>query len=159
MRIQQAILAWYDLHGRHSLPWKVKNIYKIWISEIMLQQTQVKTAIPYFKTFIKKYPSLKKLCEAKLNDILKLWSGLGYYRRAENIFKTAQIIKSKYNGIFPKQYNALLQLPGIGRTTASAILTFAKMDNLPILDGNIKRLLSWSSGSSSSSEEEDSNIR
>ncbi|MAQ73224.1 MAG: A/G-specific adenine glycosylase [Gammaproteobacteria bacterium] len=142
MKIQQDILAWYDLHGRHSLPWKVKNIYKIWISEIMLQQTQVKTAIPYFKTFIKKYPSLKKLCEAKLNDILKLWSGLGYYQRAENIFKTAQIIKSKYNGIFPKKYNTLLQLPGIGRTTASAILTFAKIDNLPILDGNIKRLLS-----------------
>ena len=142
MTIQRDILAWYDLHGRHSLPWKVNNIYKIWISEIMLQQTQVTTAIPYFKAFIKEYPSLKKLCAAKLDDILKLWSGLGYYRRAENIFKTAQIIKSKYNGIFPKQYDLLIDLPGIGRTTASAILTFSKVDNLPILDGNIKRLLS-----------------
>ena len=142
MIIQQNILNWYEQHGRHALPWKVSNIYKIWISEIMLQQTQVSTVIPYFNQFIKRYPTLRKLCNAELNDILKLWSGLGYYRRAENIFKTVQIIKSKYKMTFPTQYNEVIQLPGIGRTTASAILTFAKRGNFPILDGNVKRLLS-----------------
>ncbi len=140
--MQKKILKWYDSCGRHSLPWKVKDIYKIWISEIMLQQTQVKTVLPYFKKFINKYPNLKALSKAKLNDILKLWSGVGYYSRAENIFKTVQIIKLKHKMIFPTRYDEVINLPGIGKTTASAILTFAEKGNFPILDGNIKRLLS-----------------
>ncbi len=136
------ILDWYDQNGRKNLPWKSTDIYKIWISEIMLQQTQVSTVIPYFISFIKKYPNFKKLSKANLDAILKLWSGLGYYRRAENIYKTVQIIVTQFNGTFPKNYDDIIKLPGIGRTTASAILTFAEIENLPILDGNIKRLLS-----------------
>tara|TARA_Y100000590_G_scaffold57526_2_gene60563 strand:+ start:8904 stop:9968 length:1065 start_codon:yes stop_codon:yes gene_type:complete len=142
LSISTKVLNWYDQNGRKNLPWKSTDIYKIWISEIMLQQTQVSTVIPYFNSFIKKYPNLKKLSRSSLDEVLKSWSGLGFYRRAENIYKTAQIISTQFNGIFPKYYDEIIKFPGIGRTTASAILTFAKIDNLPILDGNIKRLLS-----------------
>ncbi len=141
-RIQTNIFKWYELYGRKDLPWKTLDIYKIWISEIMLQQTQVKTVIPYYKKFINKYPDINSLSNSSLNDVLTIWSGLGFYRRAENIFKTALIIKDKYNGVFPKKYKDIIALPGIGRTTASAILTFSRNDKLPILDGNIKRLFS-----------------
>jgi len=140
--IQKKLLSWYDKNGRKNLPWKTKNIYKIWISEIMLQQTQVKTVIPFYKKFIKSYPTLKLLSDASLDDIFNLWSGLGFYRRAENIFKTSQIIKRSFMNKFPTNYDDLIKLPGIGRSTASAILTFSENDNLAILDGNIKRLLS-----------------
>ena len=140
--IQKKILDWYDAHGRQDLPWKSTNIYKIWISEIMLQQTQVKTVIPYYKSFINKYPTLDDLLLAQLDDILKIWSGLGFYRRAENIFNSCNLIKKQFNRRLPVNYNELISLPGIGRTTASAILTFSGNGCYSILDGNVKRFLS-----------------
>ncbi len=140
--IQEALLKWYSNNGRHNLPWKVNDIYKIWISEIMLQQTQVKSVIPYYQKFIQKYPTISDLIKAKKNDILKLWSGLGFYRRAENIFKTCEILKKKHNGKLPVNYDDLILLPGIGKTTASAILTFSGNGAYSILDANVKRFLS-----------------
>ena len=140
--ISQKIVTWYLNHGRHDLPWRQKiSPYRIWISEIMLQQTQVKTAIPYFKNFIKKYPTQKKLSEATEDQILALWSGLGFYRRARNIFKTKEIIKEEYNNRFPKKFHQLLELPGIGKSTAGAIMSLAYQNPYPILDGNVKRVI------------------
>ena len=140
--ISKKIAQWYLNHGRHDLPWRQKvTPYRIWISEIMLQQTQVKTATPYFKNFIKKYPTQKKLSEASEDQILALWSGLGFYRRARNIFKTKEIIKEKYNNRFPKKFHQLLELPGIGKSTAGAIMSLAYQNPHPILDGNVKRVI------------------
>ena len=136
------LISWHKNHGRHNLPWQKKiNPYKIWISEVMLQQTQVKTVLPYYKKFLIKYPNIKVLSESCLEDILESWTGLGFYRRAENIYKSSQIIKEKYECIFPKEYD-ILSLPGIGRTTASAITTFSGNGRYSILDGNVKRFLS-----------------
>ena len=139
--LRKDILDWYDINGRKQLPWKTKDIYKIWISEIMLQQTQVHTVIPYYTKFIKKFPTLKKLINSKLDDIMALWSGLGFYRRAINIYKTCLIIKNKHSGKFPITYKDIINLPGIGRTTASAILTFSGNGSKTILDGNVKRFI------------------
>ena len=140
--ISQKIVQWYSVNGRHDLPWRRKiTPYKIWISEIMLQQTQVKTATPYFKSFIKKYPTQKKLSEASEDQILALWSGLGFYKRARNIFKTKEIIKEKYNNRFPKEFHQLLELPGIGKSTAGAIMSLGYQIPHPILDGNVKRVI------------------
>ncbi len=141
LSLRKKILEWYDQHGRYSLPWKNQSIYLTWISEIMLQQTQVKTVIPFFKNFKKKYPKLKNLIGADLDSILNSWSGLGYYRRAKNIFEACRIIESEYRGIFPESYEEILKLPGIGRTTAGAIATFAGLGSYPILDANVKRFL------------------
>ena len=140
--LRKRILRWYDKNGRKSLPWKTSNVYEIWISEIMLQQTQVNTVIPYYKNFIKEYPNLNILSHASLDEIMKLWSGLGFYRRAENIYKTCIKIQNDFNGKFPKKYEDILSLPGIGRTTASAIATFSGYGKHSILDGNVKRFLS-----------------
>ena len=140
--ISKKIVQWYSDNGRHDLPWRNKiTPYRIWISEIMLQQTQVKTATPYFKNFIKKYPNQKKLSEASEDQILALWSGLGFYRRARNIFKTKEIIKEKYNNRFPKKFHQLLELPGIGKSTAGAIMSLGYQNPHPILDGNVKRVI------------------
>ncbi len=140
--ISQKIAHWYLNHGRHDLPWRKKvTPYKIWISEIMLQQTQVKTAIPYFKKFVKKYPTQKKLSEASEDQILALWSGLGFYKRARNIFTAKEIIKEKHNNRFPKKFYQLLELPGIGKSTAGAIMSLAYQKPHPILDGNVKRVI------------------
>ena len=141
MSIREKILQWYDKHGRHSLPWKNQSIYLTWISEIMLQQTQVKTVIPYFKSFKKKFPHLKHLIKADLDSILNSWSGLGYYRRAKNIYEACRIIDREYKGVFPKSYEEILQLPGIGKTTAGAISTFSGLGSYSILDANVKRFL------------------
>ncbi|CAL4324654.1 A/G-specific adenine glycosylase [Buchnera aphidicola] len=141
-KFSQLIINWQHQYGRNNLPWQTKkNPYHIWISEIMLQQTQVKTVIPYFNKFINKFNNIHILSKAKLNDILYLWSGLGYYRRANNLYKTAKIIKNKYQGNFPKNIIQLMQLPGIGKTTAGAILSFSYNFSFPILDGNVKRIL------------------
>ncbi len=140
--ISQKIVQWYLDNGRHDLPWRQKiTPYRIWISEIMLQQTQVKTVIPYFESFIKKYPTQKKLSEANEDQILALWSGLGFYRRARNIYKTKEIIKEKYNNRFPKEFHQLLELPGIGKSTAGAIMSLGYQNPHPILDGNVKRVI------------------
>ncbi|CAL4324553.1 Adenine DNA glycosylase [Buchnera aphidicola (Chaitophorus sp. 3695)] len=136
------ILNWFHIYGRKKLPWvKNKNIYKIWISEIMLQQTQVKVVIPYFKKFIHKFPNIKKLSKSSLDEVLYIWSGLGFYKRAKNIYETSQIIKKKYNYQFPKNFNELINFPGIGKSTAGAILSLTYDYSFPILDGNVKRIL------------------
>ena len=139
--LSNSVLKWYKKHGRSNLPWKVKDPYKIWISEIMLQQTQVNTVIPYYLKFIKKYPNLKSLVSADLDDLMLIWSGLGYYRRIKNIHLSSQIIAREYNYNFPHKYDDIISLPGIGRTTASAISTFSGFSNKAILDGNVKRIL------------------
>lgn len=141
-QFQIKILSWFKKHGRKDLPWQ-KNIspYRVWLSEIMLQQTQVQTVIPYFNNFIKRFPTIKKLAEAPIDDVLHLWSGLGYYARARNLHKTAQIILKEYRGQFPHDLQTLQALPGIGKSTAGAILAIAMKKHGVILDGNVKRVL------------------
>jgi len=140
---QSHLLKWFDQHGRKHLPWQIdKTVYRVWISEIMLQQTQVTTVIPYFNQFIKKFPNLKKLAQADEEEILHLWSGLGYYHRARHLHTTAKIIYEQYKGVFPDNINDIQALPGIGRSTAGAILSIAFNQSTPILDGNVKRVLS-----------------
>ena len=125
------------------MPWRKKvTPYRIWISEIMLQQTQVKTVVPYFKNFITKFPSQRKLSEASEDQIMAAWSGLGFYRRARNIFATKEIIKNNYRNRFPKDFQQIIELPGIGKSTAGAIMSLAYLDPHPILDGNVKRVIS-----------------
>ena len=136
------IVKWYKNNGRHDLPWR-KNIspYSIWISEIMLQQTQVKTVIPYFNKFLKKYPNIEALLLASEDEILVQWSGLGFYRRAKNIYKACRVISENFNNKFPTNINDLESLPGIGRSTAGAIMSIAFNEGHPILDANVKRVL------------------
>ncbi|AKC32561.1 A/G-specific adenine glycosylase [Candidatus Pantoea carbekii] len=137
------LLKWYEHFGRKNLPWQIeKTPYKVWLSEIMLQQTQVKTVIPYFQRFIVRFPTITDLSIASLDEVLYLWSGLGYYARARNLHQTAKLIVDKYDGQFPNQYDQLLAMPGIGRSTAGAILSLSFGLHFPILDGNVKRVLS-----------------
>ena len=130
------ILEWWHNHGRKDLPWqKDKSLYKTWISEIMLQQTQVKTVIPYFLEFISEYPTVDKLANAEESEVMSHWSGLGYYSRARNLHKSAAIIKNDYAGRFPQQYDQIIALPGIGPSTAGAILSLNKIEPRAIMDG------------------------
>jgi len=139
---QQLIMQWFDQHGRKHLPWqKNKNPYRIWVSEIMLQQTQVSTVIPYFQRFMARFPDIKSLALAHEDDVLHLWTGLGYYQRARHLHKTAKIICESFQGHFPNDLIALVSLPGIGRSTAGAILSIAFEKPAAILDGNVKRVL------------------
>jgi A/G-specific adenine glycosylase len=145
MRLQfsQRVLTWFDQHGRKHLPWqKPRSPYRVWVSEIMLQQTQVATVIEYFQRFIKRFPDLKTLANAELDDVLTVWAGLGYYSRARNLHRTAQIIQQQYRGKFPRDLAALQTLPGIGRSTAGAIMALSMNKRAAILDGNVKRVLS-----------------
>ena len=136
------LIKWHGQSGRKDLPWQIdKTPYKVWISEIMLQQTQVKTAIPYFESFIKKYPDASSLAESSQDDILSLWSGLGYYARARNLHKAAKILKRDFNSSLPSSINDLINLPGIGKSTAGAILSLGFNKKAPILDGNVKRVI------------------
>lgn len=138
----EQVLAWYDQHGRKHLPWQQSiTPYKVWVSEIMLQQTQVATVINYYTRFMQDLPTIKALAEAPQDEVLHLWTGLGYYNRARNLQKTAQIIQQKYQGEFPNTLEALCELPGIGKSTAGAILSLAMNKRAPILDGNVKRVL------------------
>jgi len=137
---QHHILAWFDQHGRKDLPWqKDLTPYRVWLSETMLQQTQVATVVPYFNTFIEKFPDIESLANAPADEVLHLWSGLGYYARARNLHKTAQLIAEQ--GRFPNTLDELTALPGIGLSTAGAILSIAFNKSHPILDGNVKRVL------------------
>ncbi len=137
------LLAWFDKHGRKNLPWQFpQNAYRIWISEIMLQQTQVKTVIPYFNRFIDNFPEVKQLALASEDDVLAYWSGLGYYSRARNLHKTAKIIYADFQSEFPSDLQQLTALPGIGPSTAAAIASLAFDKPTAILDGNVKRVLS-----------------
>ncbi len=139
---QTTLLSWYLQHGRHDLPWQHQSPYHVWLSEIMLQQTQVATVIPYFERFISKFENVFDLANASLDDVLLHWAGLGYYHRAKNLYRCAQIIVQEHQGRFPQHLEALMALPGIGPSTAAAIASQAF--NLPyaILDGNVMRVLS-----------------
>ncbi len=137
-----ALLKWYDQFGRKDLPWQVnRTIYRVWISEIMLQQTQVKTVIPYFEKFMQRFTDIKSLANAPEDEVLHHWSGLGYYARARNLHRAAQTIRDHYNSRFPLEFDAVIELPGIGRSTAGAILAQAEGQRHAILDGNVKRVL------------------
>jgi A/G-specific adenine glycosylase len=137
-----ALLTWYQHHGRRDLPWqRQRNAYRVWISEIMLQQTQVKTVVPYFERFMARYPDVGALAAAKLDDVLQLWSGLGYYARARNLHRAAQKVASEFGGEMPDDPVQLQSLPGIGRSTAGAILALSANRPFSILDGNAKRVL------------------
>lgn len=136
------LLAWHARHGRHDLPWqRRRTAYRVWISEIMLQQTQVATVIPYYRRFLARFPGVRALAEASLDEVLHLWTGLGYYARARNLHQAAQAIHDRHGGRFPKDFAAVAALPGIGRSTAGAILALAFEQRHPILDGNAKRVL------------------
>jgi A/G-specific adenine glycosylase len=137
---QQQILTWFDAQGRKDLPWQQDiTLYRVWLSEIMLQQTQVTTVIPYFNAFVEKFPTLESLATATIDEVLPYWSGLGYYARARNLHKTAQIIHQQQR--FPDTLDELMALAGIGQSTAGAILSIAFNKSHPILDGNVKRVL------------------
>lgn len=137
-----AVLAWFDQHGRKDLPWQQqRSAYRVWVSEIMLQQTQVATVIPYFEAFMARFPQLQDLADAPLDAVLAHWSGLGYYARARNLHKAAQRVRDEHGGIFPMDFDAVLALPGVGRSTAGAILSLAMNQHHAILDGNVKRVL------------------
>ncbi|MDF2691289.1 MAG: mutY [Gammaproteobacteria bacterium] len=140
---QQAVLNWFDQYGRKDLPWQ-KNInpYRVWVSEIMLQQTQVATVIPYFERFMQRFPTIEDLAKAPIDEVLQHWAGLGYYARGRNLYKAAHIIVEQFKAQFPQDLETVSSLPGIGRSTASAILAIANHQALPILDGNVKRVLS-----------------
>ncbi|MGN6513242.1 MAG: A/G-specific adenine glycosylase [Lysobacteraceae bacterium] len=136
------LLAWFDHHGRHDLPWQhPRTPYRVWVSEIMLQQTQVGVVVPYFARFMAALPDLRALAAAPLDDVLALWSGLGYYARARNLHAAARACVERHGGELPRDLDALMALPGIGRSTAGAILAQAWGDRFPILDGNVKRVL------------------
>lgn len=136
------ILDWFDQHGRKDLPWQQQPTpYHVWLSEIMLQQTQVSTVIPYYQRFTEKFNDITSLASAPIDDVLALWTGLGYYARARNLHKAAIIMAQDHNGEMPTNYDELITLPGIGRSTAGAIMALAHQQSFAILDGNVKRVL------------------
>ncbi|GBU12926.1 adenine DNA glycosylase [Enterobacterales bacterium] len=137
------VLDWYQRYGRKTLPWQLeKTPYKVWLSEVMLQQTQVATVIPYFERFMARFPTVGDLAIAPQDEVLHLWTGLGYYARARNLHKAAQTIATEHGGVFPTDFDAVNALPGIGRSTAGAVLSLSLGQHHPILDGNVKRVLS-----------------
>ncbi len=141
-QIQVKLLKWFEKNKR-DLPWrKTRHPYAIWVSEIMLQQTQVTTVIPYYQKFLKSFPTLRHLAKSNLSKVLKVWEGLGYYSRARNLHRASQIVLNHFHGKIPDTLKDLLSLPGVGRSTAGAILSFAFHKEAPILDGNAKRVLS-----------------
>lgn len=138
----QRLLDWFALHGRQMLPWQINPTpYRVWVSEVMLQQTQVATVIPYYARFMVRFPDVASLASAPLDEVLHLWTGLGYYARARNLQACAQVVVAQYGGAFPQALQAMMELPGIGRSTAGAILALSGGQPLPILDGNAKRVL------------------
>jgi len=143
MSFSQRVLAWFDVHGRKHLPWQYPtDPYRIWVSEIMLQQTQVATVIPYFERFMTAFPTVERLAQASLDHVLSHWSGLGYYARARNLHKAARSIVDQHGGQLPQHADALMALPGIGQSTAHAILSLAYQQPKAICDGNVRRVLS-----------------
>lgn len=143
VRVAPALLGWWERHGRHDLPWQLDPTpWRVWVSEIMLQQTQVATVLDYYPRFIAAFPSPAVLAAAPLDEVLHLWSGLGYYARARNLHRAAGQVRDGHGGEVPLEFEALAALPGIGRSTAGAILALAAGQRHPILDGNVKRVLS-----------------
>jgi A/G-specific adenine glycosylase len=140
--VAPALLEWFDLEGRKHLPWQENPTpYRVWVSEIMLQQTQVITVIPYYQRFMQRFPSLADLAATPLDEVLHLWTGLGYYARARHLHRAAQYIATEYRGVFPNTLESVMALPGVGRSTAGAILSLSLGQRHPILDGNVKRVL------------------
>ncbi|MBI4807708.1 MAG: A/G-specific adenine glycosylase [Nitrosomonadales bacterium] len=135
------LIAWQRTHGRHDLPWQGQEAYRVWLSEIMLQQTQVATVIPYYQRFIASFPDVKTLAAASEDEVLAHWSGLGYYARGRNLHKAARIIVERFNGEFPRKFEDIVELPGVGRSTAAAVCALAYHERRAILDGNVKRVL------------------
>jgi A/G-specific adenine glycosylase len=141
-RIAGLLLAWFDTHGRKSLPWqRDPTPYRVWVSEVMLQQTQVATVIPYYERFMTRFPTVQALAAAPEDEVLHLWTGLGYYARARNLAQCAIALIERHGGEFPAEIDAVTALPGIGRSTAGAILALSRGERHPILDGNAKRVL------------------
>jgi A/G-specific adenine glycosylase len=141
-RFGQRLLEWFAAHGRHTLPWQINPTpYRVWISEVMLQQTQVATVIPYYARFMARFPDIGALASAPLDEVLHLWTGLGYYARARNLQACAKILAAQHGGDFPTGLEEVMALPGIGRSTAAAILALSRGIRHPILDGNVKRVL------------------
>lgn len=141
------VLQWFDVHGRKHLPWQQDvTPYRVWVSEIMLQQTQVATVIPYYERFMQRFPDVLALANAPQDDVLHHWSGLGYYARARNLQRAAQIVRDEYAGEFPQDFERVAALPGIGRSTAGAILSLACYQRHALLDGNVKRVLARHAG-------------
>ena len=142
MTFATRLLRWHAKHGRHDLPWQhPRTAYRVWLSEVMLQQTQVATVIPYFARFLARFPDIPTLASAPVDEVLALWSGLGYYARARNLHRAAREIVAKHGGDFPRNFEAAIALPGIGRSTAGAILAQAFGARHAILDGNVRRVL------------------
>jgi len=136
------VIRWQRQHGRHGLPWQgTRDPYRVWLSEVMLQQTQVSTVLDYYARFLQRFPSVAALAAAPLDDVFALWSGLGYYSRARNLHRCAQAVVADHGGEFPRSSQALEKLPGIGRSTAAAIAAFCFGERVAILDGNVKRVL------------------
>jgi A/G-specific adenine glycosylase len=142
-QLADALVAWQRTHGRHALPWQnTRDPYRVWLSEIMLQQTQVAAVLRYYDRFLARFPDVATLAAAPLDDVLALWSGLGYYSRARNLHRCAQAVVAEHGGVFPPSAAVLAELPGIGRSTAAAIAAFCHEERVSILDGNVKRVLS-----------------
>jgi A/G-specific adenine glycosylase len=136
------LVAWQRRHGRHDLPWQgTRDPYRVWLSEIMLQQTQVSTVLAYYPRFLQRFPDVASLAAAAQDEVLALWSGLGYYSRARNLHRCAQVVMAEHGGVFPNHAAALAELPGVGRSTAAAIAAFCHGERIAILDGNVKRVL------------------
>ena len=145
--IAQRVLRWRRQFGRQGMPWQdTRDPYRVWLSEIMLQQTQVATVRDYYLRFLQRFPDLAALAAAPLDDVLALWSGLGYYSRARNLHRCAQVVQREHGGTFPRSAEALARLPGIGRSTAAAIAAFCYGERVAILDGNVKRVLTRALG-------------
>jgi A/G-specific adenine glycosylase len=145
--IAQRVIEWQRTHGRHALPWqRTRDPYRIWLSEIMLQQTQVSTVLAYYERFLQRFPDVRALAAAPLDDVLAAWSGLGYYSRARHLHRCAQTLVQRHGGAFPRTSVELAALPGIGRSTAAAIAAFAFGERAAILDGNVKRVLTRALG-------------
>jgi len=140
--LADCLIDWQRSHGRHDLPWQnTRDPYRVWLSEIMLQQTQVATVLAYYERFLQRFPDVASLAAALQDDVLALWSGLGYYSRARNLHRCAQVLVAQHGGAFPRSSAALAELPGIGRSTAAAIAAFCFGERIAILDGNVKRVL------------------
>lgn len=136
------LLVWYDAHGRHDLPWQREATpYRVWVSEIMLQQTRVSAVIPYFERFVRRFPDVAGLARAPLDEVLALWAGLGYYARARNLHAAARVVMEQHGGVFPDDYESLSGLPGVGASTAAAIAALSAGRRHAILDGNVRRVL------------------
>src|SRR5688572_1441570 len=147
MSFAEKLVAWQRKQGRHHLPWQgTRDAYRVWLSEVMLQQTQVATVIPYYERFLARFPAVGDLARASEDEVLALWSGLGYYARGRNLLGAARMVAERFGGVFPARFEDLVELPGVGRSTAGAIAAIAGGERRAILDGNVRRVLARHAG-------------